>query len=61
LPASRSPELQELTSEADVPVRRLGVAGGDALAVDGQFTLSLDEIRTTWQAPIPAAMAAAGH
>ena len=29
--------------------------------VEGQFTLSLDEIRTTWQAPIPAAMAAAGH
>ena len=41
-------------------VRRLGVTGGDALAVEGQFTLSLDEIRTTWQAPIPAAMAAAG-
>ena len=31
------------------------------LEVEGQFALSLDEIRTTWQAPIPAAMAAAGH
>ena len=61
LPASRSAELLELASEANVPVRRLGVTGGDALAVEGQFTLSLDEIRTTWQAPIPAAMAAAGH
>ena len=61
LPASRSAELLELASEANVPVRRLGVTGGDALAVEGQFTLNLDEIRTTWQAPIPTAMAAAGH
>ena len=61
LPAACSAELLELTSKAHVPVRRLGVTGGDALAVDDQFTLSLDEIRTTWQAPIPAAMAAAGH
>ncbi|HEY5979730.1 MAG TPA: phosphoribosylformylglycinamidine synthase subunit PurL [Microlunatus sp.] len=61
LPTDRTDELVELASGADVPVRRLGVTGGDALVVEGQFTLSLDEIRTTWQAPIPAAMAAAGH
>jgi phosphoribosylformylglycinamidine synthase II len=61
LPADRTDELVELASGADVPVRRLGVTGGEALEVEGQFTLSLDQIRTTWQAPIPAAMAAAGH
>ena len=61
LPASRSDELLELAAGADVPVRRLGVTGGDALDVEGQFTLALDEIRTTWQAPIPVAMAAGGH
>jgi phosphoribosylformylglycinamidine synthase len=42
-------------------VRRLGTSGGDALEVEGQFALGLDQIRTTWQAPIPTAMAAAGH
>ena len=61
LPASRAAELLELAAGAEVPVRRLGVTGGDALEVEGQFSLSLDQIRTTWQAPIPAAMAAAGH
>ena len=61
LPASRSDELLELAAGADVPVRRLGVTGSDALDVEGQFTLALDEIRTTWQAPIPVAMAAGGH
>ena len=61
LPASHAAELVELAASYDVPVSRLGTTGGDALEVEGQFTLSLDEIRTTWQAPIPAAMAAAGH
>jgi phosphoribosylformylglycinamidine synthase II len=61
LPASRSDELLELAAGADVPVRRLGVTGSDALDVEGQFALALDEIRTTWQAPIPVAMAAGGH
>ncbi|MDN5805378.1 MAG: AIR synthase-related protein, partial [Microlunatus sp.] len=61
LPADRAPELIELAEAARVPVRRLGVTGDDVLEVEGQFTLPLSEIRAAWQAPIPAAMAAAGH
>ena len=61
LPSANAAELLDLASETGVPLRRLGATGGDALEVEGQFTLSLDEIRTAWQAPIPAAMAAAGH
>jgi phosphoribosylformylglycinamidine synthase len=61
LPASRSAELADLAEATGVPLRRLGTTGGDTLEVIGQFTLTLEEIRTTWRAPIPAAMAAAGH
>jgi phosphoribosylformylglycinamidine synthase len=61
LPADRAGELVELAGGSSIPVRRLGTTGGDALEVEGQFTLGLDQIRTTWQAPIPTAMAAAGH
>jgi phosphoribosylformylglycinamidine synthase II len=61
LPASGADELRELAGAADVPARRLGVTGGDSLVVEDEFTLSLAEIRAAWAAPIPAAMAAAGH
>ena len=62
LPASRAAELVELAARVRHPGHAGSAStGGDALEVEGQFTLSLDEIRTTWQAPIPAAMAAAGH
>ncbi|MET1005505.1 MAG: AIR synthase-related protein, partial [Propionibacteriaceae bacterium] len=53
-------DLAGLCAEAGVPVVRLGTvtaAGPDAtLAVAGQFTLDLAELRAAWQAPIPAAM-----
>ena len=61
LPPSGAEELVDLATSIGVPLLRLGTTGGDSLAVGGQFTLSLDEIRTAWQSPIPAAMAAAGH
>ncbi len=61
LSSANAPELIDLVTEAGIPFRRLGTTGGDSLEVEGQFTLSLDEIRTVWQAPIPAALAAAGH
>ena len=61
LPGDRAGELAELAEAASVPLTRLGTTGGDALVVDGQFTVSLDEIRSAWAAPIPSAMAAAGH
>ena len=46
-------ELAELAEAASVPLTRLGTTGGDALVVDGQFTVSLDEIRSAWAAPDP--------
>ncbi|HYI57755.1 MAG TPA: phosphoribosylformylglycinamidine synthase subunit PurL [Microlunatus sp.] len=61
LPGDRAGELADLAEAASVPLTRLGTTGGDALVVDGQFTVSLDEIRSAWAAPIPSAMAAAGH
>ena len=61
LPAANASELADRATEAGIPLRRLGSTGGDTLEVEGQFTLSLDEIRAAWQAPIPAALAAAGH
>jgi phosphoribosylformylglycinamidine synthase II len=61
LPPAGVDQLVESAESAGVPLRRLGVTGGDVLDVDGQFSLTLDEIRTAWQTPIPAAMAAAGH
>ena len=61
LPASGADDLRELATAADVPARRLGVTGGDALVVESEFSLPLAEIRAAWTAPIPSAMAAAGH
>jgi phosphoribosylformylglycinamidine synthase II len=53
-------ELRQLCVAAGVPVTELGTvreAGAEAaLAVAGQFTLALAEVRRAWQAPIPAAM-----
>ncbi|HEU5484755.1 MAG TPA: phosphoribosylformylglycinamidine synthase subunit PurL [Microlunatus sp.] len=61
LPASGSAELVDLADGAGVPLRRLGATGGDTLEIVGQFTLTLAEIGAVWRAPIPTAMAAAGH
>lgn len=61
LPATGAEELGELAAAAGVPLHRLGVTGGDALVVEDLFSLPLTEIRAAWMAPIPAAMAAAGH
>jgi phosphoribosylformylglycinamidine synthase len=53
--------LGELAERHGVPLARLGRTGGDALAVSGTdgalFTLPLDEVRRTWSATLPAALA----
>ena len=48
--------LVELAAEHGVPITALGVTGGDALAVDGQFELPLAELREAWTATLPAAL-----
>ncbi len=43
--------------EHGVPLTPLGVTGGDALVVDGQFEVPLAELREAWTATLPAALA----
>ena len=43
-----------------VPITALGVTGGDALVVDGQFDVPLDELRAAWTATLPAALGLTG-
>ncbi|HET6154405.1 MAG TPA: phosphoribosylformylglycinamidine synthase subunit PurL [Marmoricola sp.] len=49
--------LQALAAEHGVVATVLGVTGGDAVEVEGIFTLSLDEARAAWTATLPAAFA----
>ena len=46
-------QLTALAADHGVPVARLGRCGGDALAVDGQFTIQLDELRAVYDATLP--------
>ena len=57
LPASSLPEFSELCAAHGVPLTRLGeVVEAGELEVVSLFTVSLDEVRERWQAPIRAAM-----
>nr|WP_148612544.1 phosphoribosylformylglycinamidine synthase subunit PurL [Nocardioides rubriscoriae] len=49
--------LVELAGRHGVPLVELGVTGGDVLAVEGQFEVNLLELRSTWMATLPAALA----
>ncbi len=55
--SARAEELQALAAKHGVATTPIGVTAGRELAVDGQFSIRLDELRTTWSATIPAAMA----
>ena len=58
LPASAAAAFAALCVEHDVPLQRLGeVTDLAELEAVGTFTLSLDEIRFRWQAPLREAMA----
>ncbi len=46
--------LVALAESRGVPVARLGVVGGDALVVDGQLSVGVDELRTAWAGTLPA-------
>ena len=48
--ASRAmPELQSLARRHHVEISLLGLAGGDFVEFEGQFRLSLDEMRQAWE------------
>jgi phosphoribosylformylglycinamidine synthase len=44
----------EGAAAAGVPVARLGRTGGDALTVEGLFTVPLAELRSVHEATLPA-------
>jgi hypothetical protein len=43
------PELQTLARRHSVEISLLGMAGGDTIEFEGQFRLSLAEIRESWE------------
>jgi phosphoribosylformylglycinamidine synthase len=46
------PELQSLARRHNVEIALLGLAGGDAIEFEGQFKLSLEELRQAWEGEI---------
>ncbi len=54
---ARAEELQALAEQHGVATTPIGVTAGTDLAIDGQFSLPIDELRAAWTATIPAAMA----
>ena len=57
VPAERAAEVETVASAYGVPVTRLGRTGGDALTVDGQFTVPLADLRAAHTATLPALFA----
>jgi hypothetical protein len=43
------PELQSLARRHHVEISLLGLAGGDSIEFEGQFRLSLEEMRQAWE------------
>jgi hypothetical protein len=43
------PELQTLSRRQHVEISLLGMAGGDKVEFEGQFRLSLAEMRQAWE------------
>ena len=57
VPDGAAERLVELAERHGVPITALGVTGGDALVVEGQFEVPLAELREVWTATLPAALA----
>ena len=49
LPSRAMPELQSLARRHHVEISLLGLAGGDSIEFEGQFRLSLEEMRQAWE------------
>jgi phosphoribosylformylglycinamidine synthase subunit PurL len=50
----REKDFAALCTEHDVPATVLGTTGGDSLAVEGSFEVSLDELARVWEGTLPA-------
>jgi phosphoribosylformylglycinamidine synthase len=56
VPDGDGERLASLAARHGVPLAELGRTGGTELVVEGQFSLSLSEIRDAWSATLPAAL-----
>jgi phosphoribosylformylglycinamidine (FGAM) synthase-like enzyme len=52
LPSRAMPELQSLARRHHVEISLLGLAGGDSIAFEGQFRISLTEMRQAWEGAV---------
>jgi phosphoribosylformylglycinamidine synthase subunit PurL len=52
VPSRAMPELQTLARRHQVEISLLGLAGGDKIEFEGQFKLSLEEMRQAWEGAI---------
>jgi phosphoribosylformylglycinamidine synthase II len=52
LPSRAMPELQSLARRHHVEISLLGLAGGNSLEFEGQFRLTLEEMRQAWEGEI---------
>jgi len=53
VPRGEELRFTEMCSARDLPVARIGVVTGDALEVQGAFTVLLTELRTAWEGTLP--------
>jgi phosphoribosylformylglycinamidine synthase subunit PurL len=56
VPDAALDELTGLAARHGVPLTRLGLTGGADLTVEGQFTVSAEELRAAWSATLPTAL-----
>jgi phosphoribosylformylglycinamidine synthase II len=52
LPSRAMPEVQSLARRHHVEISLLGLAGGDSVEFEGQFRLSITEMRQSWEGAI---------
>jgi phosphoribosylformylglycinamidine synthase len=53
VPRSEELRFTEMCAVRDFPCARIGVVVGDALEVQDQFSVPLDELRTAWEGTLP--------
>jgi phosphoribosylformylglycinamidine synthase len=56
VPDAALEELTALAARHGVPLARLGRTGGGDLTVEGQFSVSVDELRAAWSATLPTVL-----
>ena len=56
VPEAGAEPLSALAARHGVPLTRIGTTGGVDLAVEGEFTVPLSEVREAWSATLPSAL-----